>query len=317
MSVHLLSCYSVSSGCGLPLFIQAFDVRNDDADKLPSLAQPLFTLRFRLRIEDFRRRVSSILGSGSHGNQPEHRLSQYRLLSAELSRVENNPGASEEAVWHMTAARLHLRAFHLFDSASSSGYSDRILELDQTAKSLITTTLDLDGKHPGFLSYCPFSSSQVFVCAAFVVLKISTNGFFRSIIDSDSSNQLLERAIMALRKMSVVNNDIPARLGDVLAFFCALPDPTAVGGRSIEDLRLKQVDTRLSMSIVHDFLRTWRSHFRRQNEDAAARTTVGNVGDKSFLIPLLCRYTDASCTCGSNYRILSRLHGLRLSDGNG
>jgi hypothetical protein len=64
------------------------------------------------------------------------------------------------------------------------------------------------------------------------------NGYFRSIIDVSAGTRILEAAIAALRKISVVNNDLPARIGDVIGFFCALPDTTVVGGVTIGDLRL-------------------------------------------------------------------------------
>lgn len=65
------------------------------------------------------------------------------------------------------------------------------------------------------------------------------NGYFRSALDLASGTRLLESTITALRQSSVVNNDLPARLGDVIAFSCAMPEPTAIGGASIEELRLR------------------------------------------------------------------------------
>lgn len=275
-------------GCGLPLFIQtSCSTIATSTDKA--------CLSVRLRIEEFRLRVSSSLSCDSSVAEPRERLSHYRLLNSDLRNLESQLEADTQSFsWYLCAARLHLHAFYLFDDASSAGYNGRIMELHQTAKSLIGLTLELDKADSRFLSYCPFFCCQVFVCAAFVVLKIATNSFFRTILDIDESSQLLERSITALRRMSVVNNDIPARLGDVLAFFCALPDPATVGGHSVEDLRLKQVNTRLSMSVVHDFLRTWRNHFRKQNDEASIRGDGASMGDKCrpllFMMAMLTRY---------------------------
>lgn len=94
------------------------------------------------------------------------------------------------------------------------------------------------------------------------MLKILMNGYFRTLLDVDSGMKLIESAIDALRNISVVNNDLPARLGDVIAFFCALPDHTTLGGVSADDVRLVQVQNRLSMSVVYDCLWTWRRHFQ-------------------------------------------------------
>lgn len=164
--------------------------------------------------------------------------------------------------WYLAAARLHLHAFYLLDHASTSGYNERICALYSTAYSLIELSLSLDVTGAGFFGYCPFFCYQVFVCAAFVMLKILMNGYFRTLLDVDSGMKLIESAIDALRNISVVNNDLPARLGDVIAFFCALPDHTTLGGVSADDVRLVQVQNRLSMSVVYDCLWTWRRHFQ-------------------------------------------------------
>lgn len=107
------------------------------------------------------------------------------------------------------------------------------------------------------------------------------NGFFQSILDVGSGTKLLEAAIAALRKVSVANNDLPARLGDVIGFFCALPDPTVIGGATIDDLRLKQVKSRLSMSVVYDCLWTWRKHFQTEENEVASRDNSRHAEDKN------------------------------------
>lgn len=107
------------------------------------------------------------------------------------------------------------------------------------------------------------------------------NGFFRLILDVQSGMKLLEAAISSLRKISVVNNDLPARLGDVIAFFCALRDPTVIGGTGVADLRLRQVKNRLSMSVVYDCLWTWRKHFQREEDEGRGRDNYFDAEDKS------------------------------------
>lgn len=281
----------MSAGCGLPLFIQTRDFATSglEATTTSDISSDRAFLSVRSRIEQFRLRVSTSLGSDFTADAFRETSSHYRPLNSELGHLESQVDTHTQSLaWYLCAARLHLHAFYLFDDASSAGYNDRIMELYQTAASLINLTVGLDEGGPDFVNYCPFFCSQVFVCAAFVVLKISTNSFFRHITGVEPSTQLLERSITALRRMSVVNNDIPARLSDVLAFFCALPDPATVGGRLIEDIRLKQVNTRLSMSVVHDFLRTWRSHFRKQSDEVSVRNHGGDMGDK--FPPALLRY---------------------------
>ncbi|KAH6961924.1 hypothetical protein BKA56DRAFT_598095 [Ilyonectria sp. MPI-CAGE-AT-0026] len=269
---------SVSVGCGLPLFIQTYDWPLPVAPTESPL-EPLVlgaSFRYHLRIEQFRLRVSTSLASyapetGQLASMRE-RLTLYRLLNsglAELKAEEHETSAF--TTWYLAAARLHLHAFYLFDDAATDGFNDRIITLYLTASSLIELSLEHDAQEIAFFECCPFYCYQVFVCAAFTVLKILMNGFFQSILDVGSGTKLLEAAIAALKKVSVANNDLPARLGDVIGFFCALPDPTVIGGATTDDLRLKQVKSRLSMSVVYDCLWTWRKHFQTEENEAASR----------------------------------------------
>jgi hypothetical protein len=159
------------------------------------------------------------------------------------------------------------------------GYQDRIVALYLTAYSLVELSLSFDETDLGFFHHCPFSYYQVFTGAAFVLLRILFNGYFRTILDVDSGTQLLEAAIGALRKISVVNNDLPARLGDVIGYFCAAPDPNVVGGTTIDEMRLTQVRSRMSVSVVYDCLRTWRSHFSLEHRESGG-TRHYNTRDK-------------------------------------
>jgi transcriptional regulatory protein LEU3 len=119
------------------------------------------------------------------------------------------------------------------------------------------------------------------------------NDFFRSLLDEDAGKKLLESTIVALRKISVVNNDLPARLGDVIGFFCTLPDPSVIGGAAANDLRLNQVRNRLSMSVVYDSLWIWRKHF--QIEDSTRSDKPQDPEDK-YPSHMLIYYTDNKCT---------------------
>jgi hypothetical protein len=176
------------------------------------------------------------------------------------------------------------------------GYADRIVTLYHTAYHLIEQSLELDAQEGNFFKYCPFFCYQVFICAAFVVRKILSNGFFQPLLDEDAGMGLLDAVIVALRKISVVNNDLPARLGDVLGFFCTLPDSTALGGATIDMLRLQQVKHRLSMSVVYDSLWTWRHHFKDADDPAnlaagQAQSRMQEYGSSPMTI-LVCTWTN-------------------------
>ncbi|KAM5363596.1 hypothetical protein ACJA88_013466 [Fusarium oxysporum] len=221
---------SVSIGCGLPLFSQVYES--------PSAK------RFRLRVS---LSLARPMPTGGEGALTRERSMMYHLLNLDLDELEKEcSGSCDTEAWYLLAARLHLQAFYLFDHSAMEGYKDRIVGLFSTAYNLVDLGQRLNARLQGFFNHCPFFCYQTYVNAAFVLLKILTNGFFNPIVDAKAGKQLLESSITGLRQMSVANNDLPARLGDIIGFFCALPDPAVVGDVTLIDLQLKQVRNRLS-----------------------------------------------------------------------
>lgn len=262
---------SVSVGCGLPATIQMHDWSLTVAPESTMSSPHDIALRWHLRIEQFRYRVSQALTSNALDPagfmSARERLSLYRLLNASLVDLEREAiNMTPITRYYLAAARLHLHSFYLFDEPSVDGYSDRIVVLYQTAYSLIEQCLEMDNQESGFFHYCPFFCYQVFVSAAFIILKVMMNGYFEKLLDTEAGKRLLDAAISSLRKMSVANNDLPGRLSDVIGFFCTLPDPRVISGDSVDDLRLR-VRNRLSMSIVYDSLWEWRKHFQSDGGD--------------------------------------------------
>ncbi|KAH6964749.1 hypothetical protein EDB82DRAFT_510940 [Fusarium venenatum] len=260
---------SVSIGCGLPLFFQMHESPPPSQFESSPSELPFY---LRLQIERFKLHVSLSLArptpTGAEGALTGERPTMYRLLNSDLDELGKLfSGSCDIEAWYLMAARLHLQAFYLFDHPEIEGYKNRIVALFSTAYNLVDLSQRLNERPQGFYDYCPFFCYQTYVNAAFVLLKILTNGFFNTIIDAKAGKQLLESSITGLRQMSVVNNDLPARLGDIIGFFCALPDPAVVGGVTFRDLQLKQVRNRLSMSVVYDCLWTWRRHFQNHQLD--------------------------------------------------
>ncbi len=192
--------------------------------------------------------------------------------------------------FYLSAARLSLHSFYLFDDSTLEGYTERILALYGTACSLIEQGLEMDSSERGFLRFCPFFCYQVLVLAAFVVLKLTMNDYLMSLIDVAAGKRLINASISALRRISVANNDLPTRLSDVITFFFALPNAGTIGGRTLKELQ-PRVRHRLSMSIVYDSLWEWRNWFR-QDEQRSNETPKDP--DKSYYIPLKVRAASAN-----------------------
>ncbi|KAF4819138.1 Regulatory protein LEU3 [Colletotrichum siamense] len=322
----LIVSQSATIGCGLQTPLQQYGSEISQSDGIRNDIESAVDnakFKYNLMIETFRSRVTAALmdqpRDARHQPATRERLILYRLFNKEITEIEgknlNISSATEVKTWHSTAARLHLHAFYLFDHASSEGYEERICALYVTASSLIDSSRMLDERQVQFFDYCPFFCYQIFVCASMIVLRIASNGHFRSLVDATEGMKLVEASIAALRKMSVVNNDLPARLGDVIGFFCALPDPTKVGGTTVEDIQLKQVRNRLSVSVVHDCLATWRKHFMAETEGSAQHQRVegGGLGASSFRTPV----GDSPCLGGlSSIGDAQNMFGLDFSFDN-
>lgn len=169
------------------------------------------------------------------------------------------------------------------DDPSVDGYTDRIRTLYQSAYDFLAQSLAIDqeGEAASF-HYWPFFCYQMFVSASCIILRVLKNGHFDAVVDVASGRALLNSAILALRKMSVANNDLPARLSDVIAFLYSQRGIRGVPGDPPHSLR-PRVLNRLSTSIVYDSLWEWREHFRvSQSTDAntAAEVAVPVGGDQ-------------------------------------
>ncbi|CEL01980.1 hypothetical protein ASPCAL01556 [Aspergillus calidoustus] len=268
--------YSVSVGCGLPATVQLQDW------PLPSIAglekstsapeDP--ALRLHLRIEQYRHRVSVALSSnGFELQRPpanQGRVSLYRLLTTVYSDLEREVLAMSPLSTtriYLSAALLHLHSFYLHDDPALSVYTERVATLYHTAYNFLSQCLEADNQG-GLFHYWPFFCYQVFVAAALTVLKILMSDRFNSIIDVPAGKSLINSAILALRKMSIANNDLPARLSDVVGFLYSLPSH-GPSGQPTHNLSLR-VRNRSSMSIVYDSLWQWRRYFQMSQEDMSA-----------------------------------------------
>ncbi|KAL3488432.1 hypothetical protein BJX62DRAFT_227371 [Aspergillus germanicus] len=265
--------HSVSVGCGLPTTVQLHDRPLPMTSGLETSADTPgdFSLRLHLRIEQYRHRVSVALSPDGFGwQQPpadQGRFSLYRLLNTiygDLQRELLAVSSSALTRIYLSAALLHLHSFYLHDDPIVSGYSGRVATLYETAYSFLSQCLETADRD-GLFQYWPFFCYQAFVAAALTVLKIVMSGCFDSVIDIPAGKSLLNSAILALRKMSIANNDLPARLSDVVGFLYSLPSH-GPGGQLTHSLSLR-VRNRSSMSIVYDSLWQWRRYFQMSQED--------------------------------------------------
>jgi len=141
---------------------------------------------------------------------------------------------------------------------AASGFLDLVFELEGPS---------VDSMHPGFLRYATNYILQMMYAACFTLLKLLSS-FFATEIEFDKGRHLFHRTIKAIRNLSVVNNDLPWRLAEMMVQMWngARVESRSRSSQSAEldgSLELK-VRCRMSMSLVFDSIWRWREEFQAQ-----------------------------------------------------
>lgn len=183
---------------------------------------------------------------------------------------------------YLDIAALHFRLTAFFDSASATTYWSDLSALYVAASSLLNTFLalppglDMSATSPTHSATeapaSPFATNyimQMVLAAGFALLKL-LNSFFASQVDIVTGRTLFLQTVSALRNISVLRNDLPQRLAEVLA---QLWQASGAGGhqRLFDDngslrkdadtsLQLK-VRCRMSVSLIFDSVWRWKEQF--------------------------------------------------------
>ncbi|KAJ6256427.1 hypothetical protein Dda_8928 [Drechslerella dactyloides] len=305
-----ISAQSVSTGLGLPPDTQ-YDWTISNA-LLHTAKYPLPTpLRNLVLIQRFVDTVTRSLSSNN--NDPiglldkEGRPAVITLLERRLNELEGELNSSLTPLHriYLLCARLHLYSFYLFESpTSSSASTNRIINLYNAAEALVTHILKVEADTSKVIDYCPVYIYQMFTCAAFTMLKVIRSSYFNRYLDVEAGVKGFNDALGGLRNISVADNDLPARMSDVLtqlwecntlgldrasttagsvdgsvsgAISVTEREEVTEGGETLHagwDLRIR---SRMSMSVVYDSLWKWREQFRERSAILQAREEVGGA----------------------------------------
>ena len=172
---------------------------------------------------------------------------------------------SAVSILYLRAAGLHLRLFAFFDSPSSKEYYIDLLNLYEASTTFLEFLLNLRGPVGNMLAYSPNYILQMTIAAAFTLLKL-LNTFFASYVDQEYGKGLFNKAIWAIRSISVKENDLPSRFAEVLAQFWKA---SGIGSKkfnvtsdAVENPLTLKVRCRMSMSLVYDSAWRWREEFQ-------------------------------------------------------
>ncbi|EED13923.1 C6 transcription factor, putative [Talaromyces stipitatus ATCC 10500] len=226
-------------------------------------------LKVRLRIEKFCDRVTRSLYNGRP--EPSEFLSMDKLLLVgilenELKEMELDFGddLSQINLIHLRAANLHLRYFVFL---SQNARSEDLTNLFLATTSFLGRVLELETSPGNLLIHATNYILQMIVSAAFALMKLLKSSFARQ-IDIDHGKFLFNGAISSIRRISVVDNDRPVRLANVISQMWN-------AGSSGDDALHLGIRSRMSMSHVYDTVWRWRRRFKQQK--ASDEAQVGSV----------------------------------------
>jgi len=282
---------SIGTGYGQPastLYDWTLAIRPGDDG--PFVLSP--ELEARLQIERFCDKISKEMYSnksdprGVAGDEMRAMLTRvYRreyneLQVSILSRQDLSPIIN----LHLKAAGFHLRLSAFFDSSTTQGYMDDLMGLWRATSAFLDLVFELETPSPenpssGILRYATNYILQMIIAGGFTLLKLLSSFFARE-IEFERGRQLFHRTINAIRSMSIINNDLPWRLAELMVQMWngarveqrspLQQQVHAVNGLGVEkrtvvddSLQLK-VRCRMSMSLVYDCVWRWREEFQQQ-----------------------------------------------------
>jgi len=178
-------------------------------------------------------------------------------------------GTSIEVVY-LRAAGLHLRLSAFFDNPTSPNYITDLLDLYNATVTFLRAAFDVETVEGQVLRYASRHIVMMILAGGFALMKL-LNSFFARHIDVSTSKALFSNSIRGIRSTSITNNDLPARLAEVLAqlwhSYGAGMRPRT--GPVDASLQLK-VKSRMSMSLVYDSVWRWREEFQFKGDGTTA-----------------------------------------------
>ena len=116
------------------------------------------------------------------------------------------------------------------------------------------------------LSYAPYYIYQMMVAGGCTLLKLCKS-FFSTHIDMEYTKNLFNRTVWAVRGLSVSSNDLPERLGEVLAQMWRLGGAPSTSNPEVDDTLMLKVRCRMSMSLLYDSVWRWREDARTKGRN--------------------------------------------------
>lgn len=234
----------------------------------------------RLLIERFVDKVSKTIYSNPRDPvglpDDDTRAQLVRILSCDFEALQDKLRNDTSPITniYLQAADLHLHLSIFFSHRDLPSYRIDMLNLYNATTSFLETCLSLESAtsvnmsstylHGLSLSHGTNYIFHMMLAAGFSLLQLMHHFLGQHELDTQGATELLTRTIWSLRSTSVVENDLPERLAEVLAQVWksgprrASPRENGVVADEDGDSLQLKVRCRMSMSLVFDSIWRWR-----------------------------------------------------------
>ncbi|KAH8691623.1 hypothetical protein BGW36DRAFT_304893 [Talaromyces proteolyticus] len=234
-------------------------------------------LRFQLVVARFAARVCSVMSGTSKFTTDVPRLGEslsvLALLEQEFmdmsSSIANNLTVEDRILLDGTG--LHLYVFFLIEPGGSDIRRRALLRAFHMATTLIAQLHGLDKEH-GMIEFGPLSHFRTVSLSAMFILKIGHSSY-AEYLDCERGKHLFHVATQLMRRMSIEDNDLPGRMSKIMT---QLWSAQARIDKTNEEPSLK-LRTRLSGSLLHDSLWSWRETFGGQAGDVDRQNGLAGI----------------------------------------
>lgn len=221
------------------------------------------------------------------------------IFENQLNELESERRLSSLEQTYVNITRLQLR-LHCLQDRENPATSLQMAKLGIAATSIIDLIEHLDIK-TSLVTYCPHYIYRMTALTASVLLRLAKQSQAQiSSIDSNKSGRAslqykpyFFRTISLLRKMSIDSNDMPSRMAKIFSQLWTIDNLfDQQPNRSLDDAGTESaatfstsspliVQSRLSMSVLHDCMWRWKDHYRysqssRNPRIDPSRTTSDN-----------------------------------------
>ncbi|KFY91885.1 hypothetical protein V500_04417 [Pseudogymnoascus sp. VKM F-4518 (FW-2643)] len=272
-------CTNIFSGLPPQIFEDAFSLEPHRAELFDSLHPSVFWMQ---RLESTLCNSLSTLMQNKYERQDTETsslfLSMINHFDEEIVLLQRQSQDLLADIW-FSSSRLHLGAFYFFCCQSSSKIA-RLIELYHVACAFVNHIVTRD-QQSDYALYLSEQYYRTLTLAAATILKLCRSTELSSKLDLLLGEQSYFAAIQILKKRTLKNNDLNARMAAMLLQLWQSKRVFLQEDGSIDSLCVK-IRSRGGMGVVYDCLWYWRQEFLgRQNP--YARGTPQSISTSNLM----------------------------------